>query len=288
MSVIVNLACGLANRMFQYSYYLYLKRNGYSVLTDAYDSGKLAHERVEWNRIFPNATLNPASKRIVFSRGGGFDGVSRFRRKYIPFTTCVQQMPTAFDAAFPLKDNSYVIGCFQNARMVESVAEEVKKAFRFVPFSDEYNKGLADEMVRSESVGIHVRKGKDYERRVWYQHTCPVEYYKKAVAYMKGHLSNPRFYVFADNKEWVRENFTWLNYTFVDGNPNTGYGNHFDMQLMSLCHHNIISNSTYSWWSAYLNEESNRIVLIPDVWFNPSSCEEYRSVPLLCQGWVAL
>lgn len=288
MSVIVNLACGLANRMFQYSYYLYLKQNGYSVLTDAYDSGKLAHERVEWNRVFPNATLNPASKSMVLYRGGGFDVLSRFRRKYFPLTTSVQQMPTAFDVAFPVKSCSYVIGCFQSAEMVESVAAEVKEAFRFALFDDEYNRNLASEMAQSQSVGIHVRKGKDYQQRVWYQHTCPVVYYQEAVAYVQAHLSNPRFYVFADNREWVRENFAWLDYTLVDGNPNTGYGSHFDMQLMSLCHHNIISNSTYSWWGAYLNDNSERIVIAPDVWFNPSSCEEYRSSRLLCHGWIAL
>jgi len=288
MCVIVNLACGLANRMFQYSYYLYLKQQGFHVLTDAYDSGKLAHEQVAWERIFPDAALSPASKRYVMLIGGGNDVLSRFRRRYFPFTTCVQQLPTAFDVALPKKGNSYVIGCFQSAEMVEGVAHEVRKAFRFTPFEDDYNKGLAEEMQSCESVAIHVRKGKDYQQRIWYRHTCPVEYYLKAVAYMKAHLSNPHFYVFADNKKWVKENMAGFDYTLVDGNPNTGYGNHFDMQLMSLCRHNIISNSTYSWWSAYLNGNPSKTVLVPDVWFNPSSCGEFRSIRLLCNKWIAI
>ena len=89
-----------------------------------------------------------------------------------------------------------------------------------------------------------------------------MDYYRNAIAYMKNHLVNPRFFVFADNKEWVKEYFTGFEYTLVDGNPGDGWGSHFDMQLMSLCKHNIISNSTYSWWGAYLNGD-NGVVITP-------------------------
>ena len=74
----------------------------------------------------------------------------------------------------------------------------------------------------------------------------------------------------------------------VNGNPVAGYGSHFDMQLMSLCRHNILSNSTYSWWGAYLNRNQEKVVIIPRIWFNPASCEEYTSQKALCDGWTAL
>ena len=101
-------------------------------------------------------------------------------------------------------------------------------------------------------------------------------------------LVNPRFFVFADNKEWVKEYFTGFEYTLVDGNPGDGWGSHFDMQLMSLCKHNIISNSTYSWWGAFLNASSKKVVIIPKVWFNPDSCDDFTSEKLLCKGWIQL
>ena len=94
--------------------------------------------------------------------------------------------------------------------------------------------------------------------------------------------------MFCDNKQWVKDNFGWLDYTLVDGNPGVGYGCHFDIQLMSQCRHNIISNSTYSWWGAYLNSHDDKIVILPKVWFNPSSCEDYTSEPLACKGWIQL
>ena len=124
--------------------------------------------------------------------------------------------------------------------------------------------------------------------RCWYQNTCPVDYYRNAVDYMKKNVDSPKFFVFADNPQWVKENFSWLDYTLVDWNPSAGPGSHLDMQLMSLCHHNIISNSTYSWWSAFLNENPDKVVVLPRQWFNPSSCEQSTSEPVQCPGWIAL
>ena len=69
MKIIVNMACGLANRMFQYSYYLLLKHLGYNVQVDFYHSAQLAHEKVAWNDIFPEATIEQASSWDVFKLG---------------------------------------------------------------------------------------------------------------------------------------------------------------------------------------------------------------------------
>lgn len=284
------MACGLANRMFQYSYYLYLRNLDYDVSVDYYETAKLAHESVAWNRIFPDASINQASKTDVFRLGGGSDIISKLRRRYLSFTTNVQYMPTAFSAPMPEKKGKdiYLIGVFQNAAIVNKVAEDVKKAFSFAPFEDEHNLALAKEMAECESVAIHVRKGSDYMERIWYQNTCPLSYYKDAIELMKKKLSNPKFYVFADNHKWVKENFKEFDYNLIEGNPSAGWGSHFDMQLMSLCHHNIISNSTYSWWGAFLNSSTDKMVILPKVWFNPESCEDYTSAKLLCNNWISL
>lgn len=289
MKVIVNIACGLANRMFQYSYYLYLKKLGYDVWVDFYRTAKLEHENVAWNSIFPNAPIQQASAWDVFLMGGGSNLVSRMRRRYLPFTCHVKTL-SAFEAPLPEKSGNsvYMMGVFQNAKMVETVYNEVLDVFAFQPFADAYNLSLMREMQSCESVAIHVRKGKDYQARIWYQETCPVEYYQKAIRLMKEKIPHPKFYVFADNKEWVKENFNDFDYTLVEGNPIAGYGSHYDMQLMSLCRHNILSNSTYSWWGAFLNRNPNKTVVLPDIWFNPESCQKYTSKPVCCEGWIAL
>lgn len=285
MSLIVNMACGLANRMFQYAYYLYLREQGYDAFTDAYDGGRLAHEDVAWDRIFPNASLRQCGALLPLLYGGGNDVASRFRRRFMPWATKVLQMPTAFSVELPTRRDQYIIGVFQSAAMVEGMAAKVRSAFTFAPLEGAENKALAAEMEQVQSVAIHVRKAKDYQSRIWYQDTCPVEYYQKAVAYMRERLTNPRFYVFTDNVAWVRENLQGFDYTLVEGNPASGWGQHFDMLLMSLCHHNILSNSTYSWWAAWLNAHQDKQVVLPNVWFNPKSCDDYTSQPVACEGW---
>lgn len=289
MPVIVNLACGLANRMFQYSYYLYLKKKGYDVKVDYYTVAALAHEDVEWYKIFPQANLAQAGKWDVFRFGGGSSLIAKVRRRYLSSTCKVCYMPTAFSIDTSLFGrDSYIYGVFQNAQMVNSVRDEVQEFFTFPSFDDERNMSLAKQMQASNSVAIHVRKGNDYISSVWYQNTCPLEYYRKAIAYIKKSVANPKFYVFADNKEWVREYLGEFEYTLVEGNPSVGWGNHFDMQLMSCCKHNIISNSTYSWWGAFLNRNENKIVILPKQWFNPSSCDDSTSEKVQCKGWIML
>lgn len=290
MKIIVNMACGLANRMFQYTYYLFLKKKGYNALVDFYHSAKLAHEKVEWNDIFPEARIEQASFLDVFKLGGGTDILSKIRRKYLSYLSGVINMPTAFDADLPVnsKESQYIIGVFQNAAMVESVEEDVRHCFTFQPFTDERNRILQNEMEGCDSVAIHVRKGKDYAKRVWYQNTCPEEYYQKAIQLMAEKVDHPKFYVFTDNPEWVKNHFKGFAYTLVEGNPASGWGSHFDMQLMSVCKHNIISNSTYSWWSAFLNEHPQKIVIAPRVWFNPNSCAEFTSERILCKNWLTV
>lgn len=284
------MACGLANRMFQYTYYLFLKKNGYDVTVDFYRSAKLAHEKVAWNDIFPAAKIEQAPLLEVLKLAGGSDVLSKVRRKFFPALSGVVNMSTAFDISLPKRDgkDKYIIGVFQNAAIVEAVEDKVKEYFSFVPFLDDFNKAMAVELMDCNSVGIHVRKGKDYMTRIWYQNTCPVEYYYKAIARIKELVDNPKFFVFTDNPQWVKDNFTGIDYRLVEGNPADGWGSHFDMQLMSLCKHNIISNSTYSWWGAFLNSNKNKIVVCPKIWFNPASCEEHTSDRLLCKNWIAL
>ena len=288
MGIIVNMACGLANRMFQYSYYLYLRKKGLNVTADFYNRAALAHESVEWNKIFPKAQYLQASKKKIFFYGGGTDILSRSFRRFLPFLTRVQQMPTAFDADLPLKNNRYVMGVFQNASMVESIKDVILKTFEFQPFNDDYNIRLAQEMQGCTSVAIHVRKRKDYTENKWFKDTCPFLYYQKAIEIMQQKLVNPHFYIFTDNPEWVNEHFTSYDFTLVEGNPTSGWGSHFDMQLMSCCKHNIISNSTYSWWGAFLNRNNEKIVIGPKQWFNPKSCAESTSERTLCKDWIAI
>lgn len=287
------MSAGLANRMLQYTYALYLKKKGYDVYVDNnYKATKWKMEDIEWNRIFPNATLRQASSSLIFKYGGSYTTIDKIRRHYLPFLSSVWISENAVDipSEEELQKSNYFTGVYQDARIAEAVANDVKKIFHFSDFEVGCrNAELAMNMRSENSVAIHLRKGKDYMIKEAFANTCPLDYYLKAVDIIKDRVEDPVFYVFTDNPDWVKENLKGIDYTLVEGNPAIGWGNHFDMQLMSYCKHNIIANSTYSWWGAFLNDNPDKIVIDPRYWFNPM-IENYRKREnkTACEGWILL
>ena len=290
--IVIRFHSGLANRMFQYAYYLYLQQQGYEVRMDC-TSYRIfhAHEHVEWQRIFPNATMEEASSLLIHRYGGGGDLFSRARR-HIPYASQVWRkrkenpafrLPTEEE----LRKRPYIIGFFQRADMVAQVEERIRKDFQFTPFEPNTACAeLAQQFAHEESVAIHIRKGKDYASLSWFHNTCSEAYYAHAIDYMKQHLHHPRFYVFADNPAWAKQHLP-EECECIGTGITTGWGNHFDMQLMSCCQHNIIANSTYSWWSAYLNPNPQKCVILPNYWFNPEMYPEPDDA-LQADGWISL
>lgn len=292
MKKIIRMSGGLANRMFQYSYAIYLNSKGVPACVDNnYKPTKWKMEEIDWNRIFPKAILNQATDWDIFKCSGGYGYVDKIRRHYFKFTSSVFFSKSAFflPTKEEIKHYNYFIGIYQNAQMINSITQKIQDFFMFNRFKDKKNINLKNSMQDENSVAIHVRKGKDYLQRECYKGTCDIDYYKKAVAYIKAHVSSPKFYVFTDNPSWVKDNFKYFDYTLVDHNPVIGFGNHFDMQLMSCCKHNIIANSTYSWWGAFLNKYENKICIGPRNWFYPYDKNHVVDVDMtLPSNWVAI
>lgn len=292
MEKIVRMAAGLANRMLQYSYYVYLRKQGFDAYVDNnYRARKWKMEDVEWDRIFPNAPIRQAPSNIIFKYGGGYSFIDKIRRKYLPILTRVCSKDTVeIPTTKELEDYGYFIGVMQDAKIAETVKKELYKLFEFSPFDvNSKNAELEREMKSHNSVSLHLRRGKDYLENVKFHNTCTSDYYEQAIKMIKEQIPNPIFYVFTDNPDWVKNNFKNYDYILVEGNPSIGWGNHYDMQLMSCCKHNIIANSTYSWWGAFLNPNPNKIVITPRYWFNPEILE-YRNKPnnMVCENWIVI
>ena len=113
------------------------------------------------------------------------------------------------------------------------------------------------------SVSVHVRRG-DYLKESQYGVIRGFNYYNRAIQLMQKLCPNAVFYVFSDDIEWVRIQMQGYNAVFIDWNK--GDDSFKDLLLMSLCRHNIIANSTFSWWGAYLNRNSKKMVVCPDHW----------------------
>lgn len=286
------MAAGLANRMFQYSYFLYLKKLGLETFVDNNYKAELMHENIEWERIFPNAIINQAPKSLIFKYGGGYSYLDKIRRHYFNYFSKVwiahnsNMIPSNED----LLKYGYYIGVFHDVDLINSIKNEVFDAFKFSEFEpNSFNANLSAKMSSENSVSIHFRKGNDYLRLKRYHKTCTFEYYRKAIEIIMEKIENPVFYVFTDNPEWVKENLKDFDYTLVDNNPSIGWGNHFDLQLMSYCKHNIIANSTYSWWGAFLNRNPEKVVIDPKNWFNPD-LPQYNNIKnkTACKDWILL
>ena len=157
----------------------------------------------------------------------------------------------------------YIIGFWIEEKYLSGRLEQIRKHFRFPEISDEHNRELADHISSCNSVSIHVRRG-DYLSDTYADMFVPLgrKYYEGAVDYIREHTDDPEFFIFSDDVDFVRSEFSWLeNKHIVTGNE--GNDSFRDMQLMSLCKHNIIANSTFSQWGALLNENEGHITVYP-------------------------
>jgi hypothetical protein len=142
----------------------------------------------------------------------------------------------------------------------------VRREFSFKEPLDEKNKKLLDEIESAASVSVHIRRG-DYVTNTRLAHgTCSLDYYLNCAGIICEHRKNVHFYIFTDDPKWTAENLRLPSaMTIVEGNQDSQ--SHKDLQLMSACRDNIIANSSFSWWGAWLNANPKKMVLTPKCWF---------------------
>lgn len=184
-----------------------------------------------------------------------------------------------------INPNVYFKGFYQSDRFFAGSESEVRKAFSF-DMSKANSKSI--EMAKTidsdpRSTSIHIRRG-DYMLPEHYKSkgsVCQLPYYLNAINELKNRVDAPRFYVFSDDMEWVKENLPLENAAYVDWNK--GDDSWQDMMLMSHCHNNIICNSTFSWWGAWLNPNNEKIVLVPQKWSGTGARSKSYIYP---KGWI--
>lgn len=155
---------------------------------------------------------------------------------------------------------------------IERIERDIRSVFRFPPFDDERNIRISRQIAGCQSVAIHARRGDMLGTNGYYYSTG---YFRKAVSYIRKHVKNPTFFIFCDpgSVQWAKENaytlgldFQLDSVMFVDWNKSTD--SYRDMQLMSLCKHQIITNSSFGWWAAWLNTNPDKITCSPDYRIN--------------------
>ena len=187
-----------------------------------------------------------------------------YKRKF------VRERSNLFDPnILKITDNAYLCGFWGSYKYFADIVDLLQKDFTVKAEMDQKNVEIARAISGTESVSIHFRRG-DYVTNPQtnaYHGTCSLDYYQRAVKDISKYVSDPHFFVFSDDPDWVQQNFSIpypLSFVTINGLDEP----HKDLRLMSLCRHHIIANSTFSWWSAWLCTNKDKKIYCPNKWVN--------------------
>ena len=224
--------------------------------------------------------LNPANKnifRILFRKlMPGFSGIYY-----------LNEMGFSYQDKFEMiSGDVYLNGYWQSEKYFEKYGALIAKDFQFrTPLLKE-NIALSERIKSAESVSLHVRRT-DFiaDPKVAQVHgVCTPDYYVNAVSKLKKQYEHLKGFVFSDDPQWAKDNIvTDIPLEYVTNN--SGKNSYVDMQLMSMCKHNIIANSSFSWWAAWLNKNEDKVVCAPGNWFADKSINTKDLYP---KTWLKL
>ena len=184
--------------------------------------------------------------------------------------------PAFHFSPIPEKKNTKLVGYFQSDKYFEPSV--VRHYFDLKDNIKSYIQGKYGTLLEKKTVGIHVRRG-DYLKFPKHHPVMTMDYYNKAISYF---LEGSTFVVFSDDIPWCKENFP-KDFTFIEGEKE----DYVDMFLMALMKHNIIGNSSFSWWPAWLNGNPEKVVIAPQRWFG-SAYAKHDLNDLFPDTWIKI
>lgn len=277
MKNIVHIYGGLGNQMFQFAFYTYLlKQNPDTYINTGYFSNrrvKAEHDsKYLLALVFPKIEVNPVDdwkSKTMYSDAFLWMLLRRARKLLYRKNEIIKtfRLIEHYDPEVPPTKAAvnHYRAYWQEYRFVQKVEPELRYFFEFdLNKAGSRNLDCIKKMNDCNSVSIHVRRGDYLRHREIYGNICTRLYYSEAIRIINGQVDDPHFFVFSDDIEWCRQEFKSLSkVNFVDWNVLHAY---FDMRLMAQCKHNIIANSSFSWWAAWLNENEGKIIIMPKKW----------------------
>jgi hypothetical protein len=175
-------------------------------------------------------------------------------------------------------NNEYTVyaGYYQSEKYFEKYSENIKSMFG-APL--EFINKIRTEIpviFNTEVTVINVRRG-DYLYYPNYHPTVSPEYIAKALTL----VPSKQYLIASDDIPWCKKYLNIPNAIYLEG-----WKSHEQLWIMSMCHHYIISNSSFSWWAAYLSRHPNKIVIAPETWFGPEAPQDWKY--MYCKGWTIL
>ena len=185
---------------------------------------------------------------------------------------------------FNKKDNQFYVGFWQNEKYFSEISEVIRQDITLKNEMTGISSNLMNQITNSiDATSIHVRRTDILDPKNKYGGICDGNYYKKAMDIIKEKVYSPTFFIFSDDIEWCKDNFKFEKKIYFVSNPMTK--DYEELVLMSNCKHNIIANSSFSWWGAWLNKNNNKIIIAPRKWLNVNE-KEYKDV--LPKNWIKI
>ncbi len=275
--IIVRVWEGVGNQLFQYAYARSLKEKGYNkvylecrrIYRSSFQREDMSVERacrlqhfnislkavrlekaMRWKFLEQKTVLEKVQFWMASHRIGHSQFVSDYTKKHTHFE--YQPELYTFDAP------TYVMGHFLNIKYFEDIRPILLKELRLKK-APKISDDLKRMLERENTVSIHIRRTDFIDRGYC---ISDHRYYARAIEYVKAHVEKPCFLFFSDDTEWVKKNYRDAAdhcYFVCD----EGLKDYEELALMYQCKHNIIANSTFSFWGAWLNEYSGKIVIAP-------------------------
>lgn len=275
---IINILGGLGNQMWQYAMLVALRekfKDEEVYYNTSFFNGYPLHNGFELERIF-NITAKQATAKSIRKVYYPFIGHYFFHRLYTHFCPVLKteirekEASPYFNEVFDNKGDFYYNGYWADYRYFDFCRNDILKEFSLKLPLDEQNQNFINSIKNKYVCSLHIRRG-DYLKDPDFKGICDLDYYRMAIGIIYSKIKKPiTFLIFSNDLTWCRDNlnasFCQNEVIYVDWNKGTS--SYKDLYLMSQCNANIIANSSFSWWGAYLNENVDKIVVSPQKYKN--------------------
>lgn len=296
--IISKISGGLGNQMFQYAASLALANKiKTQLLLDitGYKGYKL-HNGFEIFSVFDKPySVDFADQKIICKVLGLQSNptigkvIKKYNLDFIRNKKWIIEPSLGYWSGFEFlcENQLYLDGYWQSEKYFKNQETLIRESLKFNGNLGEDNEVLLKHAGERTLVSLHVRRG-DYTSATnqSIHGVCSLDYYRKAISYITEKIQNPFFIIFSDDIDWVRSNLS-IPFHHEYAVFNKGANSYKDMWMMSLCDHNIIANSSFSWWGAWLNNNPNKIVISPKTWFASVKLQE-QAWSLYCDNWIKL
>lgn len=292
---------GLGNQMFQYAFAhalaskekAVLKVDDSLLLDRAMPDEVVTHRDLVLDKVFDIDICLATKEDIEYFNGRKYSNFigklyNKFLWQFKKHKLIIEKTRTFEPEFVKLKDDVCLVGSFQSELYFADCAQKIKNLYSFKKKLMPVSTTLAKQMRTTESVAIHVRRG-DYVSSPLYSDVIgalSLEYYDKAIYLMKQQFPSSVFFIFSDDINWCKETFVKYNLPFVYvGDEQAGEHAANYLQLMTMCKHFIISNSTFAWWGAWLSGNTSKTIIAPNRWFKK---EEYNNNNIVPENWIKI